>query len=223
MNKLSEIDFLMTQQNYRNTFNNLVLNVLETDKEIITDEILDYYINLVRGFSTLNLSYSIISSRSLNTLSKKNPNYIIELNLSHCHKIYTLKDIPSFTKLEVLKLRHCAHFKLRNENLVYIRNCLSLIELNLDYCYVTDSLLSLFGSLKNLRKISLVGCMYISYEGVEFLSKMDLDEINLSETCICRKSLSYLTEMLKRRKVSIILKDCTILNDKVEENLISKL
>jgi hypothetical protein len=223
MNKLSEIDFLMTQSNFRKKSSNLVLNVIETDKEKITDESLDYYINIVRGFSTLNLSYSIISSKSLNNLSKKNPDYLIELNLSHCHKINTLKDISAFTKLEVLNLRHCSHFKIKNETLIYIRNCTSLIELNLDYCYVTDKLLSLFGTLKNLRKISLVGCMYISYEGVEFLTEMDLDEINLSETSICRKSISYLTKMLKRRKVNIIIKDCNIVNDKVCDNLISNL
>lgn len=223
MNKLSEIDFLMTQSNFRKKSINLVLNIIETDKDKITDESLEYYINIVRGFSTLNLSYSIISSKSLNNLSKKNPDYLIELNLSHCHKISTIKDITAFTKLEVLNLRHCAHFKLKNETLVYIRSCVSLIELNLDYCYVTDKLLSLFGTLKNLRKISLIGCMYISYEGIEFLTQMDLDEINLSETFICRKSLYYLSEMTRRIKVNIILKDCNIVNRKVGDHLISKL
>jgi hypothetical protein len=212
MNKLSEIDFLLTQKNFRNTSKNLILNVTETDKDKITDDILEYYVSVVRGFSTLNLSFSKISSKSLNTLSKKNPDCIVDLNLSHCHKIYSLKDIPVFTKLEVLNLRHCSHFKLKNETLIYIRNCVSLVELNLDYCYVTDSLLSLFGTLKNLRKISLVGCTYISYEGVEFLSRMELDEINLSETCICRRALSYLSEMMRRRKVMVILKDCNIVS-----------
>ena len=223
MNKLSEIDFLIRQKNFREMSKNLVLNIIETDKEKITDESLDYYINIVRGFSTLNLSYSRISSKSLNNLSKKNPDYLIELNLSHCHKINTLKDISAFTKLEVLNLRYCSHFKIKNETLIYIRNCTSLIELNLDYCYVTDKLLSLFGTLKNLRKISLIGCMYISYEGIEFLTQMDLGEINLSETFICRKSLYYLSEMTRRRKVNIILKDCNIVNQKVGDHLISKL
>ena len=228
MYRLSDIDLSQNNFQENNTqekYKNLVLNVIETDKEKITDEVIELYLKYIRGFSTLNLSFSNITSQSLKVLSEKNPEYLVELNLSHCNKIFTLKDIHLFTKLEVLNLRHCSGFKLKNETLVYIRNCTALKELILDYCYITDDILFLLGTLRNIRKISLVGCIYISDYGVERLTKFNtLEEIDLSETSITDKAIFYLSEMTRTRKVKIILDKCMKINtSELTNRLVCKL
>ncbi|MED6154890.1 hypothetical protein PIB30_000392 [Stylosanthes scabra] len=107
-----------------------------------------------KKFTVLDLSHSNIESLwGLRT--KKVPDNLKVLNLSHCNNLTSIPDLSSCTSLDKLVLERCTSLTSIHES---IGSLTALHDLNLSYCSNLEGLPYDVSGMKNLENMLLSGC-----------------------------------------------------------------